>query len=179
VPDNQQAVTPLSHFEAVFVEYHDAVTRFAVRRVPEEAVHDVVSETFLTAWRRYDDMRGDPLPWLLGIARRISANQLRGNERRSALVERLGGEARIRGGDSSEPDGELLEALASLPERDREALLLVAWDGLSNKQAATVVGCSAPAFAVRLHRARGRLKRALEHSRTGSVDLSSEVSVLR
>jgi RNA polymerase sigma-70 factor (ECF subfamily) len=172
-------VTPLSHFEAVFVAYYDAVTRYAMRRVPDEAVHDIVSETFLTAWRRYDDMRGDPLPWLLGIARRTSANHLRGSERRSALVERLGGEARTRSGGSEETDGELLAALALLTERDREALLLVAWDGLTNKQAATVVGCSVAAFAVRLHRARGRLRRALEDSRAGSVDLSNEASVLQ
>lgn len=172
-------MTPLSEFEALFAAHYDAVTRFALRRVPHEAVHDVVSETFLTAWRRFDDLRGDPLPWLLGIARRVSANQLRGGERRTALVERLGAEARSDAGGSDEMDGELLEALAGLPERDREALILVAWDGLTNRQGAVVVGCSVTAFAVRLHRARARLRRALETGRAGSVDISNEMSVLQ
>jgi RNA polymerase sigma-70 factor (ECF subfamily) len=172
-------VTPLSEFEALFAAHYHAVTRFAIRRVPQEAVHDVVSETFLTAWRRFEDLRGDPLPWLLGIARRVSANQLRGNERRTALVERLGAEARSEAGGSDEMDGEMLKALAGLSERDREALMLVAWDGLTNRQGAAVVGCSATAFAVRLHRARARLKRALETGRAGSADLSNEMSVLQ
>ncbi|HYZ29908.1 MAG TPA: RNA polymerase sigma factor [Thermoleophilaceae bacterium] len=172
-------MTARSAFEAIFAAHYDAVTRFAMRRVPQEAVHDVVSETFLTAWRRFDDLRGEPLPWLLGIARRVSANQLRGGERRAALVERLGAQVAGSGAGPDEVDGELLHALARLSERDREALILVAWDGLTNRQAAEVVGCSATAFGVRLHRARGRLKRELERRGQGSVDLSNEASVLR
>ena len=55
----------------------------------------------------------------------------------------------------------LAEALATLAERDREALLLISWDGLSPGQAAAVLGCSRPTFAMRLHRARKRLSAAL------------------
>jgi RNA polymerase sigma-70 factor (ECF subfamily) len=172
-------VSPLSEFEAIYLAHYDAVTRFATRRVPRDVVNDVVSETFLAAWRRFDDLRGEPLPWLLGIARRVSANQLRGGERRTALVERLGAEIAGGSGDSRDVDGELLEALASLSERDREALILVAWDGLTNRQAAEVVGCSMTAFGVRLHRARGRLRRELARSTAGSVAPSNEASVLR
>jgi RNA polymerase sigma-70 factor (ECF subfamily) len=171
-------VTLLSEFEAIYLAHYDAVSRFATRRVPQAVVNDVVSETFLAAWRRFDDLRGEPLPWLLGIARRVSANQLRGSERRTALVERLGAEIAGGGGGSRDLDGELLEALATISERDREALILVAWDGLTNRQAAEVVGCSTTAFGVRLHRARGRLRRELERS-TAGLDLSNEASVLR
>jgi RNA polymerase sigma-70 factor (ECF subfamily) len=56
----------------------------------------------------------------------------------------------------------VLAALATLGERDREVLLLHAWDGLDNAEAATVLGCSANAFAVRLHRARRRFADALD-----------------
>ena len=52
---------------------------------------------------------------------------------------------------------ELTDALRVLTEREREALLLVAWDGLSPRDAAVVAGCSSSAFRVRLHRARGRV----------------------
>jgi RNA polymerase sigma-70 factor (ECF subfamily) len=55
-----------------------------------------------------------------------------------------------------------LAAVAALPERDLEVLALVNWHGLEPRQAAQVMGCSAPALAVRLHRARRRLARALD-----------------
>jgi RNA polymerase sigma-70 factor (ECF subfamily) len=51
-----------------------------------------------------------------------------------------------------------VDAFRSLPSSDREALLLIAWDGLTEKQAARALGCSRGALAIRLHRARGRLK---------------------
>lgn len=152
-------------FEQLFREHHDAVYGYVARRVPGEAIQDVVSETFLTAWRRRADIQGDPLPWLLGVARRTSANRLRGEERRNALHDRL--EA-ARPLEASLPfvaaDMALTTALRSLRERDREALMLVAWDGLEHRDAARVMGCSATAFSVRLHRARARLRRALGES---------------
>jgi RNA polymerase sigma-70 factor (ECF subfamily) len=51
----------------------------------------------------------------------------------------------------------LIQAFNALDERDREALALVAWDGLAPREAAIVAGCSAATFSVRLHRARKRL----------------------
>jgi RNA polymerase sigma-70 factor (ECF subfamily) len=71
----------------------------------------------------------------------------------------------------------VLEGLAALSEPDREALILVAWDGLDNHEAATVAGCSAATFAVRVHRARRRLQRKLRQSHDPPIDLSNEVSV--
>jgi RNA polymerase sigma-70 factor (ECF subfamily) len=101
------------------------------------------------------------MPWLVACARNVLANSQRGERRRAALIDRLG-----RTGSRSEAPTEvggsvLAKALATLPERDREALLLVAWDGLSADQAASVLGCSRRAFAMRLHRARKRLSAAL------------------
>ena len=51
----------------------------------------------------------------------------------------------------------LADAFARLSEDDRETLLLVGWDGLTPKQAAEVLGCTANTFAARLSRARRRL----------------------
>lgn len=150
-------------FERIFNECHDAVVRYAARRVAPEAVADVVSETFLVAWRRFADLDGDALPWLLGIARRVAANQRRSGARRDALVRRLGDEPQASpGGEVELRDPRLAAALATLGERDREALLLVVWDGLEHRDAARAMGCSAGALAVRLHRARRRLARALD-----------------
>jgi RNA polymerase sigma-70 factor (ECF subfamily) len=55
----------------------------------------------------------------------------------------------------------LLEALAGLSEREREVLMLTAWEELSSNEAARVLGCSATAYRIRLHRARNRLRERL------------------
>ncbi|GIH94093.1 sigma factor-like helix-turn-helix DNA-binding protein [Planobispora siamensis] len=59
-----------------------------------------------------------------------------------------------------------LEALATLPEHEAEAVILASWYGLGPAEAAQVAGCSARAFTVRLHRARRRLADALSLTRT-------------
>jgi RNA polymerase sigma-70 factor, ECF subfamily len=159
-------VSDVSEFERMFRAYHGAVFRYALRRVGPSGVQDAVAETFMVAWRRRQEVSGDALPWLLGVARRVCANQLRSRARETELRSRIATEPR----DSTYLDphaagDELLVALRRLSESDREALMLVAWDDLSNAQAARVLGCSAAAFAVRLHRARRRLRRALDTSR--------------
>jgi RNA polymerase sigma-70 factor (ECF subfamily) len=58
------------------------------RRSNADAVADVVSEVFVVAWRRLEDVPEDALPWLLGCARRVLWHQQR-SERGSRLLERL------------------------------------------------------------------------------------------
>lgn len=149
-------------FERMFRGHQVAVYRYSLRRVGERGVDDAVAETFLIAWRRREEIRGDPLPWLLGVARRVCANQLRAGARQASLGRRLAVEPPAFSEDVAIADGRLKLALARLGDRDRETLLLVAWDQLSNRDAAKVLGCSTATFAVRLHRARTRLARALE-----------------
>ncbi|MEI5101965.1 sigma factor-like helix-turn-helix DNA-binding protein [Streptomyces sp. PmtG] len=55
------------------------------------------------------------------------------------------------------------------PRRDQETLLLVGWDGLDVAAAAVVVGCTRRTFAVRLHRARRRLRQALDETPVGEA----------
>ena len=153
-------------FESCFRGYAASVHAYALRRCDADAAQDVTAETFLIAWRRREQMPAEPLPWLYGIARGVLANERRAGNRRGALTSRLLAEVRP-GEGSRQEDHEILSALAALRERDREALLLYAWEGLSVKEAARVAGCSAAAFAVRLHRARGRLSRALRQLESG------------
>lgn len=169
------SVTRLSEFERLFQSCYEPVFRYAARRVSPDAVQDVVSDTFLVAWRRFDDLHGEPLPWLLGIARGVSANHLRGAQRRLALLERISREPQPE--PSQLRDDVLLSALAGLSEVDREALLLVSWEGLSNRDAARVVGCTTTAFAVRLHRARRRLRQELRHSAEPLVGSVNDIRV--
>jgi RNA polymerase sigma-70 factor (ECF subfamily) len=168
-------------FEELFRAHYGAVRGYALRRVPGDLAQDVVSETFLVAWRRLDDVPDDALPWLYGVARRVLANQRRSTDRGSALERRLAATAAIA--VSNDPvehvgEGDLVRAaLARLSERDRETLILVGWHGLSGARAARAAGCTRTAFAVRLHRARARLAAQLEMPAAPAVNPNSlEVS---
>jgi len=120
-------------------------------------------------------LRGDTLPWLLGVARRATANHLRGDARRGALQTRLSTEHHASSPCEAETESQLTLALSTLPKRDREALMLVAWDGLDNRAAASVMGCSTTAFGVRIHRARRKLRRALSAAEDRTVDITHQV----
>jgi len=168
-------------FERLFRDNHAGVRAYALRRAPVDLAQDVVAETFLVAWRRLDDVPADAAPWLYGVARRVLANQRRSQRRGDALAERLALATASGGGrDPGEQAGEAERArlaLARLSDRDRETLMLVAWDGLSGARAARAAGCTRAAFAVRLHRARNRLAAELRlldelaAARTDSVEV--------
>jgi RNA polymerase sigma-70 factor (ECF subfamily) len=154
--------------EKWFVELYESaygdVLRYTRRRVDEEAARDVAAETFLVAWRRMHVIPADPLPWLYGVARGVLANEFRRSWRQRRTAGRIAGSLPEVPTDHSERIGEaeiVAAALATLSEGDREVISLVAWEGLEAQAAAQVVGCSAGAFAVRLHRARRRLQLAL------------------
>jgi RNA polymerase sigma-70 factor (ECF subfamily) len=160
-------------FRKLYADHRGEILAFALRRVadPEDAA-DVLAETFLVAWRRLDDLppQSQARFWLIGVARRALANQRRGEDRRSRLVERLRTElavdlARIR---VETPDGgEVLAALETLHPADQELLRLNAWEGLAPTEAALVLGISSVAARSRLHRARRRLRLVLDGRRTG------------
>jgi RNA polymerase sigma-70 factor, ECF subfamily len=148
-------------FERLFRRHQAAVAAYAARRTTAAAVDDVVAETFAVAWRRFDDIPADPLPWLFGVARRVLSTQRRGERRRDALVDRLAAERAGAPGPPPLLDDALEAALSRLSERDREVLRLVAWEDLTTARAAAAMGCTHAALRVRLHRARRRLAAAL------------------
>ena len=152
--------TARERFERVFDEHFRSVSAYALRRASHADAEEVVAETFLVAWRRVDEVPRDPKPWLLGIARRVLANQRRAAGRRETLRARVAGERQHDLEPGRRPP--VIEALAGLSKNDRELLLLVAWDGLSTREAAVVLGCSTTAAKVRVHRARHRLRAQLE-----------------
>lgn len=167
--------------EELFRVHHAAVLAYVRRRAPAEGVDDVVAETFLVAWRRFERVPVDqPLPWLLGVARNVLATHRRGSGRRSALSARLSSRWTELAGQPPDSNdwclaegqgGPVTAALARLREKDREAVTLIAWEGLRPSEAAAVLGESPGAFRVRLHRARGRLRLALEDPR--EIELSA------
>lgn len=159
------SVTHRDRFEAVYDAYYPAIHQYAARRTgsPDDTA-DVISETFLTAWRRIDDVPEgeEALLWLYGVARRVLANQQRGDFRRAVLAERLRAELAADRPVRPVDLDHVRAAFDELPERDREVLALACWEGLTSQRIAKVVGCTAIAARTRLHRARKRMAAALE-----------------
>ena len=161
-------------FETLYAEHHPHVFGYVMRRCSRaDDAADAIAETFLVAWRRLDDTPAGEhtRPWLYGVARRVLANQRRGQRRHTALTEQLGAElARqpmpVAASIEQPNDGhkDLRDALLSLSSDDRELLMLEAWEELNSEQIGTVLGCSAGAARTRLHRARRRLHDALERA---------------
>ena len=150
-----------ARFEELYRAHAGVVRAYAVRRARSDAIaDDVVSDVFLVVWRRLDDVPDRPVPWLLAIARRVLANRRRSERRAAALSDRLAN-LRRPASAASETGDRLLDALASLPEPDRELLMLVAWEGLEPREIAQLLGARPGTVAVRLHRARRRLAAAL------------------
>jgi RNA polymerase sigma-70 factor (ECF subfamily) len=147
-----------ARFEQLYRQYADRVHAYARRRSDASTADEVVADVFLVAWRRLDRVPSDGLPWLLAVARRVLANRRRSTRRAAALQHRLGGTASA--GVRPEDHG-LLAALSTLSERDREVLLLIGWEGLSQAEVAEVLAIRQGAVATRLHRARRRLADAL------------------
>lgn len=150
-------------FEKLYAACEPAVRAFVLRRIGPDGVDDVVSEVFLTAWRRHGEIPEDPLPWLLNISRGVVANRRRSQGRGAALLERLTREEVASvAARSAEVDFGVADALAQMSAVDQELLLLFAWEGLSGSQLAAAVGAPRATVAMRLSRARRRLARALQ-----------------
>jgi RNA polymerase sigma-70 factor (ECF subfamily) len=169
-----QTETDRLQFAAMFAELSPRVFAYVRRHCDPTTAQDVVSDTFLVAWRRWSEVPEAALPWLFVVARNTIANRQRHDQRQYRLAEAVASFEQLVG-HSLPADTNLIEretvlaALSDLTDLEREALLLVAWDGLSNRDAARVCGCSVRAFEVRLSRARARLARAM----TGPTSLSA------
>jgi RNA polymerase sigma factor (sigma-70 family) len=158
-----RAASPEARFHTLFIRHYPAVFGYAARRVGRDEAADVAADVFTVAWRRLNRVPAEPqaLPWLYGVARRVVANQERAANRRLRLEARAAAyaDSTAPGPESLDPDVEV--ALSRLSPSDREVLRLAAWEELQPAEIAAVLGCSANAAAVRLHRARQRLAEQL------------------
>ncbi len=156
-----------ARFSRLYEENWQDLLDYARRRAATaEDAADLVAETFLVAWRRLGNVPPGARTrlWLFGVARRLLANQRRGELRRDRLADRLRGElaTAVANDAAPDPDGAVVCALERLEEKDREILLLAGCEELAPAEIATVLGISPVAARSRLHRARRRFIRELE-----------------
>jgi len=157
-------------FTSMYREHYPAVARYVRRRANDVDTAEVVAQVFLTAWRRLADVPTDaPLPWLYAVAQRVLANEVRGMHRARRLQQRV---EIVAPPPTQLPDhaGPVADTMAlqtafdALPERDQEILRLIAWEGLTVSETATVLGIGRTAVAMRVR----RLRRKFQHLRAPS-----------
>lgn len=174
-----------------------AIHRLAHAIVGDAAsAEDVTQETFaraLAALGSFDPAKGRARTWLLAIARHVSFEMLR---RRREMPGGDGGDAETLLGLSlaagwgagesvetatlrAETREQLVRALASLPARDREILVLREVEGLDGAEVAALLGVDLPAMKSRLHRARLRLVGAMGAFTEGIMTIEREAGGLR
>ncbi len=153
-----------ARFEAVVDEVYEPLQRYAARRCDPVTADDVVADALLVVWRRLDEVPpGAVLPWCYRVAALCLANARRSIRRRDDLVARIAAVDPPREVVPLDPlpDPALHDALAALPEPDREVLRLWAWESLTPSEIGVALDVTANAASIRLHRAKGRLAAAL------------------
>ena len=164
-----EGVVDSATFTALVEREGQDVYSYLARRAPAEA-EDLLGRVWVEAFaarRTFDPARGSARSWLFGVARHVLLRHWRDlrSVPRDPAFATIGWDswdevdARL---DSAALAGPLRAALADLPEGDREMLLLIAWEQLTPTEAAAVVGIGAGTARTRLHRARARMRAALQ-----------------
>ena len=79
----------MQRFTALYDTHHRQVFCYAVSRAGRQAADEIVSDTFLVAWRRFAELPEPALPWLLGVARNLIREQFRQSARQESLAAEL------------------------------------------------------------------------------------------
>lgn len=162
VPTRQQ------RFAVLYDSAHADVLRFFRRRADFDAAEDLTHETFLIAWRRFDDVpitEDGARAWLFGVARNCLLNDHRSRERYAQLGVRIARSTRSTSNLDSEAvtvQLDLITAWHLLSNSQQEVLSLALWEELPAEVAGRALGISAPAYRIRLHRARNALRRSMD-----------------
>lgn len=173
-------------FSQIFDRHARAVGTFAARRVGD-AADDVLSETFLVAFRRrvaFDTGSSSALPWLLGIASRLVRRQRAAEAKQwRSFQESAQRETHVMASDIEAADVridaerrvKLLSArVAALSLADRETLLLHAWADLTYEEIAVALRVPVGTVRSRLN----RVRRRLDPARTGIERTKDEEEVV-
>ena len=161
------ARTDAAAFRTLYDRYAARVLRYHERRTSDaDAAHDLTAETFARAWlaraRFRDEADGSVGPWLFAIARHVLLASVRARTLEQRACDRLGLE---RSGAAAEPEERWLEgldeALAELPEGQREAIRLRVEADLTYDRVAASLGTTPQAARVRVHRGLAALRTRL------------------
>ncbi len=169
-------------FGRIYAEYQPRIRRYVARTVGEPDAEDLTQTVFLRVSQALKDFRGESgvSTWIYRIAinaaadwmrspsirramQRVSLDALCDGERADHATEEPGGlpladQALVR----REMNGCIRQVVGGLPESYRAVIALSEFGGLKNAEVAETLGVSVDAVKMRLHRARGMLRKALE-----------------
>lgn len=155
----------------LFEDHHAEVLAYCVRRIGYADGEDAAAEVFAVASRRADEINWQTVrPWLFGVARGVLANRRRSLSRLLRVKRKVKG---LANSPADSPDEvvirdtkarEAISALRQLRSRDREILMLSAWEELTTAEIADSLGISVAAAKKRLERAKERLAYVLQAS---------------
>lgn len=160
-------------FGILFDRHFATIHRYLERRIERDGADDLAAEVFRIAFERRAHFRAlheSALPWLYGLATNLMLKRWRGERRHLRALARASNEWRdsqdgLEGADervaAQALGGRLLDALASLPERDRNVLVLAAWEELSYEEIAAALDIPVGTVRSRLNRARRALRELL------------------
>jgi RNA polymerase sigma factor (sigma-70 family) len=163
------ARTDAGAFRSLYDRYAARILHYHQRRTADpDAAHDLTAETFAQAWlaraRFRDEAGGSAGPWLFAIARHVLLASVRKRALERSACARLGLDP---SGTAAEPEERWLdgldEALAELPEGQREAIRLRVVDDLAYERVAERLGTSPAAARVRVHRGLAALRHKLSN----------------
>jgi RNA polymerase sigma-70 factor (ECF subfamily) len=164
------SITDPERFGVLFDRHATAMYRYFVRRVGADTADSLLGELFAVAFERrasYDCAHPNARPWLYGIATRLLAHHHRSEARRLRATARLVAsmeresdptDQRLGAMDARALWPTVADALAELPEGERDVLFLYAWEDLSYQDIATALGLPIGTVRSRLHRARRALR---------------------
>jgi RNA polymerase sigma-70 factor (ECF subfamily) len=159
-------------FGLIYDRHAATLLRFLGRRAGAEVAEGLVGELFRIAFERrktFDGARATALPWLYGIGSNLLLKHRRGEARRLRASARMvaGPEAATARASAAALDAHMLfprvaDAIEALPDGEREALLLFAWEDLSYQSVAEALELPIGTVRSRLNRARAHLRELLE-----------------
>jgi RNA polymerase sigma-70 factor (ECF subfamily) len=157
-------------FGGIFDRHATSLHRYFVRRLGPFDAEALVGDVFRIAFEKrqtYDLARPNARPWLYGIGTNLLARHRRGEERRIRAVARLAAQ-RVPAVDLADGVGDAVDAaslwprvadaVATLPQPERDALMLHVWEGLSYEDVAEALAVPVGTVRSRLHRARSRVR---------------------
>ena len=172
-------------FDEIYAAYHPRIFNFLARLTRRRDVaEDLVEEMWLRVVQSAPRLRDDTqlAPWLFTIARNLYASYCRSRtipfdalDDGSLWPVTAPDPSPFEAAAATQLQQRVEVALATLPGRYREALLLVALEGLTPAQAAAVCGITPEAMRQRLSRARGLLAARLESNPPHAVRVLKEV----
>ncbi len=144
--------------EALYRDHAPALLAY-LRRLCGPAAEDLLQETFVQAMRRMDRLQQaqSPRAWLFGIARHVGLSAMR--RRRPMMTLSSEPAAIVAAGD--ERVEQMRQAMADLPESQRQALELRVRDGLTYEEIAVVLSVPVGTVRSRLHNAVRRLRQVM------------------